>query len=330
MKKIKNTIIAIIAVIVIAVASVFVYNNVIKPMTTYNSAVKLVEENQFDEAIRVFESLGDYKDAEEQILATKYAKGVYLRDNKDFYGAEKIFKELGEYVDAVTQITETYYAESKNHMANLEYEDAYYLLETIVPYKESVTLKNQCATEVARQETDVLKKADWYEKADNIEQAKEEMYTYVSSHLVDTDEVTYKCLVRLIEHEYKDAKEIYNNLYKEIKVNIIYNSKSTDHTTDKKTINFLSESNSVVAHILVTGGYPGQEVKYKYVYEIRRGFDDKPQDYTIKGEGSITTKSGEDFTKFLNTGSNVYYHRITLYDMDGNKVLQKEVHTPYK
>ena len=50
----------------------------------------------------------------------------------------------------------------------------------------------------------------------------------------------------------------------------------------------------------------------------------------IKGEGSITAKSGEDFTKFLNTGSNVYYHRITLYDMEGNKVFQKEVHTPYK
>lgn len=329
-KKIKNTIIGILIGIVIAVASFFVYSNVIKPMMTYNSAVKLVEEYQFDEAIEIFDSLGDYKDSKTQILATKYAKGVYLRENNDFDGAELIFKELGEYEDAATQITETYYAEGKNHMSNQKYEDAYYLLESIVPYKESVTLKNQCATEVARQQTDVLKKAEWYINAENPEQAKAEMYDYVINHKNDTDITTYQCLVSLVDSEYKDAKDIYNKLYKEIKVNIIYNSKSTDRTTDKETINYISDSNSVIAHILVTGGYPGQEVKYKYVYERRTGFNNKPGEYAIKGEGSITAKSGEDFTKFLNTGSNVYYHRITLYDMDGNQVFQKEVHTPYK
>ena len=329
-KKIKNRILLAVAGLFIGFASVLIWNNVISPMITYNSAVKLVEEGNYDEAMDVFKSLGDYKDSKEQILATKYAKGIYLRESKDFNGAEQIFKELGDYEDSQTQITETYYAKSKNYMEEEEYEEAYNLFMSIDPYKESTILKNQCATEVAKAKTDVFEKAEWYEKAENLTEANKALYDYVVNHKDSTDVTTYQCLTKLIERNYEGAQDIYDELYTEISVNIIFNTKYADLETDLEEIKYLADSQSVVAHILVTGGYPGQEMKVRFVYERRSGFNNKPNDYVVKEDTMVTLEAGKNLVKSLNTGSNIYYHRITLYTEDGILMFQKEVHTPYK
>ena len=328
--KIKKILISIGASIIAMLIGYIVWINVISPMITYNSAKDLVSEGKFDEAVEVFESLGDYKDSETQILATKYAKAMYLRDSKEFVDAYVIFTEIAGYEDATEQATETRYLRAKDYQENRYFLDAYDIFISIEEYKDSKKLRNQCAEELAKEQSDVFKKAEWYEKAENIEAAYNALYDYVVNHKDSTDETTYQCLIKLIERNYEGAQSIYDELYTEISVNVIYNTKYTDLETDLSEIKYLADSQSVVAHILISGGHPGQEMKVRLVYERRSGFNNKPNEYVVKEDTTVTLETGKNLIKSLNTGSNVYYHRITLYDMEGNILVQKEVHTPYK
>ena len=68
-KKQKYTKIGIIAAAcaVVVIAAIVVITRVIVPSVKYNSAVSLMDEGKYDEAIAAFEELGDYKDSAEKI-----------------------------------------------------------------------------------------------------------------------------------------------------------------------------------------------------------------------------------------------------------------------
>jgi TolA-binding protein len=66
----------------------------------------LVESKNYDEAIAIFEELGDYSDSADKIPETKYKKAENLVSNKEFDTAIEIFNELGEYQNCKKRIEE--------------------------------------------------------------------------------------------------------------------------------------------------------------------------------------------------------------------------------
>lgn len=124
-KKVKTTKIAVIAAVatVVIIAAIIVISQVIVPSGNYNSAVTLMNEGKYEEAIAVFEGLGDYKDSsakinectalieEERAKAQNekaYQEALSLLENGDFEEAMKAFLELGDYSDSaeMAKVTE--------------------------------------------------------------------------------------------------------------------------------------------------------------------------------------------------------------------------------
>ena len=68
----------------VLVAAILVTTKVIIPNSKYNTAVKLLEEEKYDEAIAAFEELGDYKDAAEMKRETNYQKAAQLLESGNY------------------------------------------------------------------------------------------------------------------------------------------------------------------------------------------------------------------------------------------------------
>lgn len=93
---------------VVVIAAIVVITQVIVPSSKYNSAVALMNEGKYDEAIETFEELGDYQDSailleECELLAEKeatYTEALTALENGEDNTAYSIFSELGDYKDS--------------------------------------------------------------------------------------------------------------------------------------------------------------------------------------------------------------------------------------
>lgn len=80
-----------------------------KKEENYQKAVALEEAEDYEQAISIYEGLGDYKDCAERIMAcneknekkTKYQTAVQKEEDGDYSGAFQAYEELGEYKDSI-------------------------------------------------------------------------------------------------------------------------------------------------------------------------------------------------------------------------------------
>ena len=93
-------IIAVPSVVLICTVLIFVVQSM-KKTSTYNHAIELMEQGKYNEAVAEFESLGTYKDCEEQILESKYLNAL----SADDASAIRLFSEISGYKDANEQLT---------------------------------------------------------------------------------------------------------------------------------------------------------------------------------------------------------------------------------
>ena len=75
-----------------------------RPGADYEAAMELAAKGQYDAAIGLFASLGEYRDAAELLLEAKYAKGEQALAEGDLDIAQGIFAELGDYGDSREKI----------------------------------------------------------------------------------------------------------------------------------------------------------------------------------------------------------------------------------
>ena len=225
--KARNKKIFLITASAISVIIVFVIllNSVIIPTGKYNNAVDLMNNGQYDSAIKVFEALDGYKDSDTQIKECRYLSAVKSQTNKDFDAAYEIFKELENYSDS----------SSKAISCAVE------------------------AAEYAMSKKDYYEAVGWYELANRIDDVKNAKYQYVQTHKNSTDKNTYVFLSSLKWASYKDAEAIYNQLYA-IQLEYVINDSPTDVTTHKTNFKFVSSyyGGAIYIHVRLTGGYPGQ------------------------------------------------------------------------
>lgn len=104
-KKLSIAIVAIIAVITIALVIKFVI-----PYINYNSAVSLMEDGKYEEAIAAFEAMGDYKDSTDKIKDAQYDKAIDLMKSGKYEEAIAAFEAMDGYKYSKAKINECYYA----------------------------------------------------------------------------------------------------------------------------------------------------------------------------------------------------------------------------
>lgn len=77
----------------------------------YQKAIALEEAENYEQAISIYEGLGDYKDCAERIMAcneknekkTKYQTAVQKEEDGDYSGAFQAYEELGDYKDSIAR-----------------------------------------------------------------------------------------------------------------------------------------------------------------------------------------------------------------------------------
>lgn len=125
----------------VLVAAILVTTKVIIPNSKYNTAVKLLEEEKYDEALAAFEELGDYKDAAEMKKEANYQKAVQLLECGSYDEAIAALATLGDYKDASAQATEGQKQKNYHHAEELlssqNYDAAEDIFVKLGGYKDS-------------------------------------------------------------------------------------------------------------------------------------------------------------------------------------------------
>lgn len=127
-QKIFKLIMILVPVLLVVFLIVSTVPSFIERQKSYQYAVKLLEQNNFEEAEKAFELLGDYQDS--AIQASKevpYQKAIFL--------IEKANKEVS--FDSSGTELESISVQDDNSNAFFLYEEAKKLLEDIVPYKDA-------------------------------------------------------------------------------------------------------------------------------------------------------------------------------------------------
>ena len=79
----------------------------VKKEETYQKAIALEEAGEYNQAILIYEKLGDYKDCMERIekvkIELRYQAAVKEEEEENYSGAFQIYEELGEYKDSIAR-----------------------------------------------------------------------------------------------------------------------------------------------------------------------------------------------------------------------------------
>ena len=105
-KKKKKIAIFITSAVAVCTALALLCVYVIIPAIRYNMAVTAVENKNYDEAIAIFEELGDYSDSADKIPETKYKKAEQCESDQNYEMAVQIFVELDDYSDSKNRVAD--------------------------------------------------------------------------------------------------------------------------------------------------------------------------------------------------------------------------------
>lgn len=321
--------------------------------SVYNKADALVSGGEnienLREARRLFESVLGWEDAKERAeecsekLAAIEPKSEKRR--RRLLGVAAVFAVLFIFfltvgrplvINAIGDLqNETRYREATSLYEDGHFRKAYVEFRAIAPYGDSARMEVKSAFSFAEnleKNGDLELAVQWYKKADSITDAQDAEYKYVKDQYDSSDSLTKEYLDELAEAGYGDAAELRSELYR-VSAKIIVNTSINDTTTSLTEIASKSMGRPYV-HAFVDGGDRTQEkVKVRVLEEHTWGVDGivkedysqrNPTDYTMDFERGWNT------IWLRNTGSNVYDHRVTLFDpVTGETLASAEFHTPY-
>lgn len=124
-------------------------------LNAYNSAIAMIDAEQYDEAIAILQKLADYKDSAQQMQIAKegrqemrnadaYAKAAALLEEKDYEGAVSAFEALGEYRDSANLLIESRYQYALELMHQKDYEKAAGIFAELDDYADSKEMACEC------------------------------------------------------------------------------------------------------------------------------------------------------------------------------------------
>lgn len=203
-----------------------VWTKVLAPSKNYDKACSLMEEGKYDNAIALFEDLGDYKDSGDKITESKYQKACQSLEDEEYQTAETMFKELGDYRDSEDKAVESKYRYGISLIEDEFYTQAISVFEELDDYSDS---------------------------ADYLREAK---YLYCKENGNCTDSLTYEYMKELKKAGYKDSESMYHALY-DLRIEVIYCNNDSD---DEDTILYSVSKYSSYFHIgfSISGGTPDE------------------------------------------------------------------------
>ena len=138
-KRSKKTVkmIAIIAAAAIVLAGITVALVLNRDNIKYAIANGKMNAGSYDEAISMFDSLGEFKDSKDLINECNYRKAERLFDSEDYETAGKLFDTLSGYKDSKEKKQECDYIRADQLFENKEYEEAADAFEDLNTYSDS-------------------------------------------------------------------------------------------------------------------------------------------------------------------------------------------------
>ncbi len=117
----------------------------------YDHAVALMNEGDYDAAVELFSSLGQYENAAEQILNCKYLFATSLMEHGQYEDAIAAFTEIKSFKDSETQILACQYKQAVAWMEVGSYADAMVIFKEIDGYEDSHARYNDCRDKLYRE-----------------------------------------------------------------------------------------------------------------------------------------------------------------------------------
>lgn len=187
--------------------------------------------------------LGGFSDAQSRIPMAQYEKGIYLREQGDCEEAVQVFQELGDYKDSADQVQNTRLLQASSMIADQDYSGAIALLEELGDYDggeygsagellDQAIYERSLALQSIGKLTDAeagFAQTEAYK--DSYEQLQKVRYNMARNALLIYDFETAKELFAKVG-DYEDAKEILEVL--DAAVDRVYRCSYTD-ITGKKT-----------------------------------------------------------------------------------------------
>lgn len=239
-------------------------------------------------------------------------------------------------INAITGLQkEIRYREAISLYEGGSFRKAYAEFKLIRSYGDAAEMEAKAANALAEdyaKDGDTDQAIEWFKNADNETGAHEVEYGYVKKHYDSSDSKTKEYLDELVEVGYRDATELYSDLYK-LDVRILVNSDENDTETSLTEIGSKSMGDAYV-HVFVDGGDRSQEeVDIRVFEEYAWGIDGEVTNNYSETEPANYVKGfkrGWNLIRLWNQSSVIYDHRITLIEpVTGETLAKAEFHTPY-
>lgn len=145
----KQLAIIITAALAACVVFLVLLMTVILPAHRYRSGVAMGKAGDYQGAIQAFESLGTYRDAQEQLSAAYYLQGDAFLDKGNYTGALNSFRAAGNFRNAPDRVCEAAYLQAEVVAAEGSFSKAADLFELAGDYRDAKTQLNICRMNLA-------------------------------------------------------------------------------------------------------------------------------------------------------------------------------------
>ena len=322
----------------IAILIIILYPSKIKPAidkaSSYKTAVELLENGEYDEASRIFNSLGEYRDSKLMANESQYRKADEYYSKGYYETAIDVWKSIAQYSDSTERITaaekEDDYQEACVLLKQKKYVEASKAFDLLGEYKDAKEKSSDCIEQ--KKNDDYLlgcqllddKKyklaidqfnhcGDYKDAESKISEAK---YGYVNEHRNNSDSTTFFYLRDLVKDNYMDASDIYNNLYKVKVIDVWFNSKIHSRVSS------ISRYDPVSCYFLFFGGAPVESYNIVYYIEIIYPDGEKSKEKyetTVYKTHSGNPRRREEYV-WENGISSSGILTVNIYDEQGDKM----------
>ncbi len=119
---VKKIILCLICILVVAMGAVGFYLS--SDYYAYQKAAVLMQNEDYEEAIVIFEEISEYKDSQEQIYEAKYQIANQYFKKADYLEAAELFSELKDYKNSYNFLNTSYYNLGHDHYLKKKYDEA--------------------------------------------------------------------------------------------------------------------------------------------------------------------------------------------------------------
>ena len=293
--------------------------------TRYNSALELIENKNYTDAIEIFTELGAYEDSQEKIKECKYQNALLLIDAEEYSEAKALLEELKGYnADIETKIQICDYSIAKQYLEKGKYDKAKELFTALKDYGDSKDMIKECSYRKAlsliegkKYEDAITILSDIKKYSDSSEKINEAKYLYVTENLTSDNETTVKYLKELAKIKYRNSADLKQELLgasSDSALKFFVNTSSTDTET---SVDSVSHLRSAYFHIIALDEtYYGEKLTLKYTTQYN---------YTSRSYVTFSEDNTSAIVVYPPTNTSGYTVTFSIQTSDGTTIGSQKI-----